>query len=206
MGTQAHEIDDRQFEPAAGPRNRRLYGNPADRRAGPPLRRRGDLRRDPGERPRRGCVRAPVDRLSGQRQSDGIADHDRCAQTRVGTADHRGHALFRLCATGSQTRPAHADLGEAGRQPDHRRGRRPRPVGRPARRADPGLLRYPDRQSLCRAGHVGGHQCAVQGAEPDGRVPRRRRRRARARARQATRQRAARDRRQAPRARGRIRR
>ena len=46
---------------------------------------------------------------------------------------------------------AHADLGQAGGQSDHRGRRRPRSDARPARRPDPGLLRYPDRQSLCGA-------------------------------------------------------
>ena len=47
---------------------------------------------------------------------------------------------------------AHADLRQAGRQPDHRRRRRPGADARPARRPDPGLLRHPGRQSLRRAG------------------------------------------------------
>jgi ribose-phosphate pyrophosphokinase len=46
--------------------------------------------------------------------------------------------------------PAHADLGQARRQPHHPRRRRPRADGRPARRPDPGLLRHPDRQPLRR--------------------------------------------------------
>ena len=40
-------------------------------------------------------------------------------------ADHRGGAVFRLCPAGPQTRAAHADLRQAGRQPDHPCGRRP---------------------------------------------------------------------------------
>ena len=36
-----------------------------------------------------------------------------------GAAHHGGDPLFRLCPAGPQTRPAHADLGQAGRQPDH---------------------------------------------------------------------------------------
>jgi ribose-phosphate pyrophosphokinase len=67
-------------------------------------------------------LRDPVDRLSGQRQSDGIADLHRCAQARLGQADHCGDPLFRLCPAGSQARPAHADLGQAGRQPDQTAG------------------------------------------------------------------------------------
>ena len=48
--------------------------------------------------------------------------------------------------------PPHADLGQAGRQPHHRGRRRPRADGRPARRADPGLLRHPHRQPVRRPG------------------------------------------------------
>ena len=88
----------------------------------------------------------------------------RRAQARVGEADHRGRPLFRLCPPGPEARAAHADLGQAGRQPDHRRGRRPGAVGRPPRRADPGLLRYPDGQSLRRAGDVGGHPTRASAA------------------------------------------
>ena len=101
--------------------------------------------------------------------------------------------------------PAHADLGQAGRQPDHRRRRQPGAFGRSPCRPDPGLLRYPDRQSLRRAGHVGGHPGALLGPSDHRRLARRRRRGPRPRARQAARQRAARDRRQAARAAGRIR-
>ena len=40
-------------------------------------------------------------------------------------------------------------------------GRQPRAVGRSPCRADPGLLRHPDRQSVRRAGDVGGHPGAL---------------------------------------------
>ena len=43
---------------------------------------------------------------------------------------------------------AHADLGQARRQSDHRRRRRPGADARSPCRPDPGLLRHPDRQSL----------------------------------------------------------
>ena len=96
--------------------------------------------------------------LSGQRSSDGTPDHDRRAAARLGTAHHRGHPLFRLRPARSQARPAHADLGQTGRQPHHPRRRRPGSHGRSPRRPNPGLLRYPDRQSVCRAGHGPRHQ------------------------------------------------
>ena len=176
----------------------------ADQGGGAPLRRHGDLRRDPGERPRRGRVRDPVDVLPGQRPPDGTADHHRRAAPRVGAPHHGGDPLFRLCPAGPQTGPAHADLGQAGRQPDHPRRRRSRDDARPACRADPGLLRHSDRQSLRVAGDGARHPRALRSRQTHGGVARRRRRGARARARQAH-QRAARHHRQAPRARRRIR-
>ena len=71
-------------------------------------------------------------------------------------------ALFRLCPAGPEARPAHADLGQAGRQPDHHRRRQPRAVDRSPRRPDPGLLRHPDRQSVRRAGDGGRHPGALR--------------------------------------------
>ena len=140
----------------------------------------------------------------GQRPPDGIAHHHRRAAPRVGAARDRGDPLFRLCAPGPKIGVAHADLGQARRQPDHPRRRRPGDDARPACRADPGLLRHPDRQPLCRADDGARHQGALRHRQGDGGLARRRRRRPRARARQAH-QRAARHRRQAARARGRIR-
>ena len=166
---------------------------------GAPLRRHGNLRRDSGERPRRRRVRDPVDVVSGQRPPDGTVDHHRRAAPRLGAAHHRGDPLFRLCPPGPQTRAAHADLGQARRQPDHPRRRRPRADPRSSRRADPGLLRHPDRQSVCRAGHGARHPRALRPRQGHGGVARRRRRGARARPRQAH-QRAARHHRQAARA------
>ena len=84
-------------------------------------------------------------------------------------------------------------------------GRRPGADDGPARRADPGLLRHSDRQSLGRAGDGGGHPGAIFRRQADGRVARRRRRGPRAKPRQAARQRPAGHRRQAPRAGRRIR-
>ena len=68
----------------------------------PPLRRHGDLRRDPGERPRLRRLHHPVDVVSGQRPSDGTADHHRCAAPLVGAPHHRGDPLFRLRPAGPQ--------------------------------------------------------------------------------------------------------
>ena len=97
-----------------------------------------------------------------------------------------------------------ADLGQARRQSHHPRRRRPGADRRSARRPDPGLFRYPDRQSVRRADHGARHQGPSQRQqERDGRFARCRRRGARPRARQAPR-RAARHRRQAARAGGQI--
>ena len=56
--------------------------------------------------------------------------------------------------------PALADLGQARRQSDHPRRRRPGADRRSARRPDPGLLRHPDRQSVRRADHGARHPVA----------------------------------------------
>jgi ribose-phosphate pyrophosphokinase len=100
-----------------------------------------------GERPRRGRVRDPVDLVSRQRQSDGAAGHARRAAARP----RRGASppSFPISAMPARTAnpAAHADLGQAGREHDHRRRRRPGPHHRPACRADSGLLRHPHRQS-----------------------------------------------------------
>jgi ribose-phosphate pyrophosphokinase len=90
----------------------------------------------------------------------------------VGAAHHGRHPLFRLCPPGSPRLGPHADLGEAGRQPDHRSRRRPRADARSARRPDPGFLRYSDRQSVRGAGHGARREGALQprqrhGVSPD---------------------------------------
>jgi hypothetical protein len=167
------------------PKHRRLPRHADDQGGGPPLRRHGNFRRDPGERPRRRRVRHPVDVVSRQRPPDGIADHHRRAAARLGAAHHGGDPLFRLCPAGPQSRAAHADLGQARRQPHHPCRRRPRAHARSARRADPGLLRHPDRQSVRRAGDGARHPAALRPRQGDRGVAGRRRRGARARARQA---------------------
>ena len=168
------------------------------------LRGHGSVRGGAGEHARRGRLRPAVDLLSRQRQPDGAADPGRRAEALDGAAHHRRHALLRLCAPGSPPRPAHADLGQAGRQPDRARRRRPGHDGRPARRPDPGLLRHPDRQPVRRPRDGARHPGALRHLQPGGRIARRRRRGARARARQAHR-RADRHLRQAPRAGRRVR-
>ena len=97
-----------------------------------------------------------------------------------------------------------ADFGQAGGQPDHPGRRRPRHDARSARRADPGLLRHSDRQSLRLAGDGARHQGTLRPLQRHRGVARRRRRGARARAGQAH-QHPARHHRQAPRTRRRIR-
>ncbi len=176
------ENSGRQLQRAAGRGDRRLSRRAADPLPRAPLRRPRNLRRNPRERARPRRFHRPVDVLSDQRQSDGAADHDRRAAARLGAAHHGGHPLFRLRAPGPQTGPALADLGQAGRQSHHPRRRRPRAHRRSARRADPGLFRHPDRQSVRRADDGARHQGARRDRERDGGVARRRRRGARARA------------------------
>ena len=96
---------------------------------------------------------------------------------------------------------AHADLGQARRQPDRGERRQPGAHPRPARRPDPGLLRHPGGQSLRGPGHGARHQAALRQRAADVRLARCRRRAARARHGQALRRRPL-DRRQAARARG----
>ena len=116
-----HQARRRQLQSGAGAGDRRGLGLPLTKARGPALRRHGDLRRDPGERPRLGRLHHPVDLVPGQRPSDGAADHHRRAAPLVGAPHHRGDPLFRLCPAGPQIRLAHADLGQARRQSDHRR-------------------------------------------------------------------------------------
>ena len=146
----------------------------------PFLRRRGFCR-GAGKCARRGHVRDPVHQRAGQRQSDGAADHHRCAAPRQRPAHHRGDPLFRLCPPGPQSGSAHADLRQAGGQPDHRSRRQPRADGGSACRPDPGLLRYPHRQSVRHAGDREGHCRESRRQGSDGGVARRGRRGARPR-------------------------
>ena len=152
----------RQLQSGAGAGHRRRAESAADQGQCPPFRRQGNLRRDPGERPRLGRLHHPVDVVSGQRPSDGTADHHRCAAPVVRAPHHRCHSLFRLRQAGPQGRLARTDFGQAGRQPDHACRRRPRHDARPACRPDPGLLRYSDRQSLRLAGDGARHQGALR--------------------------------------------
>ena len=141
----------------AGSRHRRLSRNAAHPMSCPAVRGHGNLCRGAGERPGRGYLRHPIDVLSGQRQPDGTVDPDRRAEAGLRAAHHGGDPLFRLRAPGSQDAAAHADLGQARSQYDHPRRRRPRADRRSACRPNPGLLRHPDRQPLCRAGDGARH-------------------------------------------------
>ena len=147
----------RQFQSAAGRGDRRLSRRAADRLPCPPLRRPRDLRRNPRERARTRHVHHSVDVLSGERQSDGAAHHDRRAAARLGATHHGGHPLFRLRPAGSKAGTALTHLGQARRQSHHPRRRRPGADGRSARRPNPGILRHPDRQSVRRPDHGARH-------------------------------------------------
>ena len=201
-GDFGHDEDrGRQQQPATCRGHLLLPQHADDQGGGQALQRHGDLRRDPGKCPRPGHVRGAVDLFPRQRPPDGTADHHRRAEAGFGQARHRGDPVFRLCPAGPQARPAHADLGEARRQPHHPRRRGPRADHGSPRRPDPGLLRHPDRQSLRRPGDGARHQEPSRCRQHGHRVARRGRRGARPGARQAPRH-AARHRRQAPRAGG----
>ena len=58
--------------------------------------------------------------------------------------------------------PRTPDFGQAGRQPHHRRRRRPGADDGSPRRADPGLLRHPDRQPVGGAGDGRRHPGALR--------------------------------------------
>ena len=146
-----HENRVRQQQPAARRGGRGILRPAAGRRRHPALLRPGGVRRNPRERARRGHVPRPVHILPRQRQFDGVARHHRRAAPRVGAADNRRGALFRLRPAGPQTRPQNADLRQIGGQPDHHRRRRPDADHGPACRADTGVLRHPGRQPVRRA-------------------------------------------------------
>ena len=116
------------------------------------LQRRRELRRDRRERPRGRRLRHPADLPPGERQRDGAAHHARRAAPRLGRVDHRRHPVLRLRAAGPQGRPAHAHHVQARGRPHQSRRRQPRRLGRPARRADPGVLQHPLRPPLRDAG------------------------------------------------------
>ena len=143
--------------------------------------RRRDLRRDRRERSRRELLRRAAHVLAAEPVADGAADHDRRAQARVGRLDRRDHSVLRLRAAGSQGEAAHADHGEARREPDHRRRRRSRARDGSPRRSDPGLLRHSVRSPVLDAGADRGAAHARLRRRPDRRrVAGCRRRRARA--------------------------
>ena len=111
-----------------------------------------DLRRGLRERPRRGHVHHPVDVEPGERQPDGADDHVRRAAPVLGAPDHRGDALLRLCPAGPPLQGPHADRAKLVANLLTVAGDRAGADPRPARGADPGLLRHAGRQPLCRAG------------------------------------------------------
>ncbi len=125
----------------AGRGDRRGARRRAHRHLGVRLRQRRDLRpvRGLGARQRR--LRHPEPHGADQHLGDGDADHGRRAQARVGEADHRGHAVLPVLAAGQEAPRPGADLGPADGRPVRAGRGRPDHVGRPAHRADPGLLR-----------------------------------------------------------------
>ena len=88
-------------------------------------------------------VRHPEPHRADQRVDHGAPDHGRRAQARLGQADHGGPAVLRLRPPGQEAPRPRADLGPADGRPVQDGRRRPADGGRPAHRADPGLLRRP---------------------------------------------------------------
>jgi phosphoribosylpyrophosphate synthetase len=68
-------------------------------------------------------TRAQVRRFADNEVFATIDENVRGEDVFVIQSDHRGDALFRLRAAGSEDGRAHAHLRQAGGQPDHPRGR-----------------------------------------------------------------------------------
>ena len=96
-------------------------------------RRQRGLRRDPEKRGGRDVFVIQSTPFPANDNLMELSDHHGRAAPRPAKASNRRAALFRLCPSGTANRRPHADLGQAGRQPDHRGGRQPRPHRRSAR-------------------------------------------------------------------------
>ena len=165
---------------------------PSSCRPMPHLRQRRDLRPLRRERPRMRRLRHPVAHLADQRVAHGAAHHARRAQARVGQAHHRRRAVLPLRPPRQEGPRPRADLRPPRRRPLQGRRRRPHHVRRPARRADPGLLRRPGRPPLRHAGAARAlQQNSLDRVDPHGRLarhgPRARRRHLERQARRAAR-------------------
>ena len=88
-----------------------------------------------------------------QRVAHGAADHDRCRSSApVREAHHRRRPVLPVRPAGQEGPRPRADLGPPRRRPVQGGRRRPHHERRPARRADPGLLRRPRRPPVRDAG------------------------------------------------------
>ena len=74
-----HEARCGKFQSSAGGGHLRLSQHSVGQGSGPALRGHGGLRRDPGERARRGRLHHPVDLVPHERPPDGASDHHGCA-------------------------------------------------------------------------------------------------------------------------------
>ncbi|CAA9334422.1 MAG: Ribose-phosphate pyrophosphokinase, partial [uncultured Nocardioidaceae bacterium] len=117
----------------------------ADPDLGLRVRQQRDLRPLRGVGPRLRRLRHPEPHGAGERVDHGAPHHGRRAQAGVGEADHGRHAVLRLRAAGQEAPRPRADLRAVDGRPLPHRGRRPADGGRPAHRADPGVLRRPGR-------------------------------------------------------------
>ena len=89
------------------------------------LRQRRDLRALRRERARLRRLRDPVAHVADEQLAHGAADHDRCAEARLGQAHHRGRPVLPLRPAGQEGPRPRADLGPPGRRPVQDRRRRP---------------------------------------------------------------------------------
>ena len=153
----------------AEPDGRRHRADPGDQ-----LRQLRDLRAVRGVGARLGRLRPAEPLRAGQRVDHGAADHGRRAEARLGQADHRGRTLLPVRPPGQEAPGPRADLGPADRRHVQDGGGEPADVGRPARRADPGLLRRPGRPSVGPAGAGRLHRGQVRDGGDDRGLARRR--------------------------------
>ncbi len=132
------------------------------------VRQRRDLRSLLRIGPRLRRLRPAVPFGAGQHLADGATDHGGRPEAGERQADHGGRAVLPLRPPGQEAPRPRADLRPARRRPVQDRRCAPAHVGRPAHRADPGLLRRPGgppvRAAAARrlhreqAGHLGSHR------------------------------------------------
>ena len=130
-------------------------GHPARADRVPHLRLRGDPDPVRGVDPRVRLLPHPELRPARERVAHGDAHHAGRREARVGEADHRGRPVLPVLPPGQEEPRPRADQRTARRGPAQDRRCRPGHERRPARGADPGLLRRPGRPPVRQAGAAG---------------------------------------------------